>query len=137
MAPVDIDCLYTKAALSLPESALRDALLRSYMQFVHPELPIIEIRELLRMVNREDGDSGRVSLLLFQAVMFAGASFVDMKLLRSAGYSNRRDARNALFQKVKVFALVSNLTIVLTSFRYSTTSTTKQIVCASFNLSFS
>jgi hypothetical protein len=34
--------------------------------------------------------------------MFAGTAFVDMDYLRKAGYTNRKAARKAFFQKARV-----------------------------------
>lgn len=102
MTSVDIDYLFAKGALSLPETLVRNALLRSYVEYVHPYMPLVEIHELLQIINDGTGQSGRLSLLLFQAIMFAGTAFVDMEYLRSAGYSNRKAARKAFFQKARV-----------------------------------
>jgi hypothetical protein len=102
MTSVDIDYLFAKGALSLPDVAVRNALLRSYLEYVHPYMPLVEVHELLRIINDGTGASGRISLLLFQAIMFAGTAFVDIEYLRSAGYPNRKTARKAFFQKARV-----------------------------------
>jgi hypothetical protein len=102
MTSADIDYLFAKGALSLPDSPVRDALLRAYYEFVHPYMPLVEIHDLVEIIEDGTGASGRVSLLLFQAIMFAGTAFVDMEHLRSAGYSNRKVARKAFFQKARV-----------------------------------
>jgi hypothetical protein len=102
MTPVDIDYLFWKGALSLPEDSVRNALLRSYLEYVHPYMPLIEAHELLQIINNGTGATGRISLLLFQAIMFTGTTFVDMEYLRAAGYSNRKVARKAFFQKARV-----------------------------------
>ena len=102
MTSVDIDYLFAKGALSLPETPVRNALLRAYLEFVHPYMPLIEIHELLQIIEDGTGQSGRMSLLLFQAIMFAGTAFVDMEYLKGAGYTNRKAARKAFFQKARV-----------------------------------
>lgn len=102
MTSVDIDYLFAKGALSLPDIPVRNALLRSYIEYVHPFMPLIEAHETLQIIEDGTGASGRISLLLFQAIMFAGTAFVDMEYLRSAGYSNRKAARKAFFQKARV-----------------------------------
>lgn len=137
MTSVDIDYLFAKGALSLPETSVRNALLRSYVEYVHPYMPLIELHELLQIINDGTGDSGRLSLLLFQAIMFAGTAFVDMEFLRAAGYSNRKAARKAFFQKARVsFSEFGDR--AYTDFqRCSTILTTRSIACLSFNLSFS
>lgn len=105
MTSVDIDYLFAKGALSLPDIPIRNALLRSYIEYVHPYMPLIEAHELLQIINDGTGASGRISLLLFQAIMFAGTAFVDMEYLKIAGYSNRKAARKAFFQKARVCTL--------------------------------
>jgi hypothetical protein len=114
MTSVDIDYLFAKGALSLPEESVRNALLRSYLEYVHPYMPLLEIHELLQIINDGNGATGRISLLLFQAIMFAGTAFVDMEYLKLAGYSNRKAARKAFFQKARVSIVVLILKIWLT-----------------------
>jgi hypothetical protein len=135
MTSVDIDYLFAKGALSLPDTPVRNALLRAYLEFVHPYMPLIEIHDFLQIVEDGTGESGKISLLLFQAVMFAGTAFVDMDFLRSAGYSNRKAARKAFFQKARV-CFATNCLDYSNFCRFSTTSTTKSTVSPSFNPSF-
>ncbi|KAH7378156.1 cutinase transcription factor 1 alpha [Cadophora sp. MPI-SDFR-AT-0126] len=102
MTSVDIDYLFAKGALSLPDTPVRNALLRAYCEFVHPYMPLLEIHHVLEIMNDPSGESGKISLLLFQAIMFAGTAFVDMGHLHAAGYTNRKAARKAFFQKARV-----------------------------------
>ncbi|KFY06520.1 hypothetical protein V491_08588, partial [Pseudogymnoascus sp. VKM F-3775] len=62
-------------------------------------MPLIELREFLGIVEEGTGDSGRISLLLFQAVMFTGVAFVDMSHLTTAGFATRNKARKAFYLK--------------------------------------
>lgn len=93
--------LQEKLALDLPSDSLRNQLLQSYIEFVHGLLPILELHNFLNTIER-GGKKGQISLLLFQAVMFAGTAFVDMQHLSAAGFKERRDARNAYYEKVRV-----------------------------------
>ncbi|KFY86918.1 hypothetical protein V500_07310 [Pseudogymnoascus sp. VKM F-4518 (FW-2643)] len=102
MTSADIDYLFAKGALSLPDIPVRNALFQSYLEYVHPYMPLIEVHEMIEIVEEGTGASGGISLLLFQAIMFAGTAFVDMDYLRSAGFSDRKVARKALFQKARV-----------------------------------
>jgi hypothetical protein len=77
-------------------------MLRAYVEFVHPYMPLLDLHDFLSMVDRRDGSKGQVSLILFQAVMFAGSAFVDMEHLRTAGYHTRKEARKDFFQKTRV-----------------------------------
>jgi hypothetical protein len=70
-------------------------------------MPLIEVHDVLHIIDEGTGKSGRISLLLFQAIMFAGTAFVEMEYLRMAGYTTRKSARKAFFQKARVNHLVS------------------------------
>ena len=71
-------------------------------------MPLIEVHEVLRIIDDGTGASGKISLLLFQAIMFAGTAFVDMEFLRVAGYTSRKAARKAFFQKARVSTFQSS-----------------------------
>ncbi|EXJ75372.1 uncharacterized protein A1O5_02068 [Cladophialophora psammophila CBS 110553] len=85
-----------KGALTVPDASLRNELLRSYVQYVHPFMPILDLRQFLTPIARNDG-SGQISLLTLQAVMFAGSTFVDLRFLQNHGYNDRREARKAFY----------------------------------------
>lgn len=92
--------LKRKNALQIPQCRLRCEIFRSYLEFVHPYMPVIDVHQFLQAIYESGSQS--VSLLLFQAVMFAGSAFVDLAYLRSAGYSSRLAARKAFYQRAKV-----------------------------------
>ncbi|KAH7124197.1 fungal-specific transcription factor domain-containing protein [Dactylonectria macrodidyma] len=96
-----IQCRRRKA-LTIPDTPVRDSLLRGFVEFVYGVMPIIDIHEFLEIVQQGDGKSGQIGLLLFQAIMFAGSAFAEMKYLNAAGYQTKRAARQALFQKVRL-----------------------------------
>ena len=105
----DIEYLDKKGALSIPKKPLRNALLRAYVEYVHGYMPLLDLHDLLDAVARDDGAGKRISLLLFQAVMFAGTAFVDMEQLRNAGFATRKDARKAYFLKARVCHRLKNI----------------------------
>lgn len=100
----DENFLAKKGALSIPDKELRDQLLRSYLEYVHPFMPLLDLNGFLEAIEC-DGSTSRVSLLLLQAVMFAGSAFVDVSYLRAAGYDSRKLARKELFRRTKVSRL--------------------------------
>jgi len=102
IGPDEIAYLEKKGALTVPKGNLRGEMLRAYVEFVHPYMPLLDLHDFLTMVDKRDGSKGKVSLILFQAVMFAGSAFVDMEHLRTAGYATRKDARKDFFQKTRV-----------------------------------
>jgi hypothetical protein len=102
IAPEDIKYLHAKGALALPGQELQNALLKAYVEYVHPYMPLLELHDFLHAINSTGGTGGRVSLFLYQAVMFVAAAFVELKYLQGEGYSNRKNARKAFFMKTRV-----------------------------------
>lgn len=102
IGPDEVAYLEKKGALTLPDPGFRNELLRSYVEFVHPYMPLLDLQDFVSIVDQTDESAGRISLILFQAVMFAGSAFVDMSHLRKAGYSTRKEARKDFFQKARV-----------------------------------
>lgn len=109
----DAEYLADTGALALPAVSLQNALLQSYTEHVHPLLPVLDLHDFLAVVDRRDGATGQISLLLYQAVMSAATAFVDDIHLHEAGYLTRRAASQALFRKAKVDSLdeVTNLSL--------------------------
>ncbi|KIY04065.1 uncharacterized protein Z520_00757 [Fonsecaea multimorphosa CBS 102226] len=95
----DLAYLKRKGAFDIPATIQRNELLRCYIQYVHPLLPIIDLRDFLRSIDRND-PSDTISLMLLQAVMFAGTTFIDMNYV--TGHEDRRAYQKAYFQKVKM-----------------------------------
>ncbi|KAG6219737.1 Cutinase transcription factor 1 beta [Claviceps purpurea] len=102
IAPEDVQYLVIKGALTLPDIPLQNALLQCYIEYVYPYMPLIDLHNFLSIVDRRDGVNGQTSLLLYQSIMFSAVAFVDMKYLREAGYSSRKAARKAFFQKTRL-----------------------------------
>ncbi|KAF4443577.1 cutinase transcription factor 1 beta [Fusarium acutatum] len=97
----DIQFLMSRGALTLPDPQLRNALLSSFFTHIHPFMPAIDMDEFLEAI-RSDGRHFKISLLLFQAVMFAGAACIPMRYLQKLGFDSRKDAREELFTRVRL-----------------------------------
>ncbi|KAL6239405.1 hypothetical protein BDW75DRAFT_198898 [Aspergillus navahoensis] len=97
----DIDYLAMKGALTVPDVTLRNELLKAYIHYVHTYMPLLDLEDFLQIIVQNDGIH-RMSLLLFQAVMFAGTAFIDLKHLQAAGYTSRKSARKAFFQRARL-----------------------------------
>ncbi|KAF4338137.1 cutinase transcription factor 1 beta [Fusarium beomiforme] len=100
VAAEDVRYLRSKGALSVPSVPLQSALLQAYVEYVNPCMPL-ELFPFLNAVNAGDGRGEKVSLLMYQAVMFAATAFVDIEVLLEAGYANRKAARKSFFQKTR------------------------------------
>lgn len=98
----DITYLSRKGALAIPPVQLRNALLKSYVECVHPFLPLIELERLLMIIEYDDSAKGSISLLLFQSILFAASAFVPAEFISAAGYLSRKEARKTYFEKARV-----------------------------------
>ncbi|EHK27308.1 uncharacterized protein TRIVIDRAFT_73221 [Trichoderma virens Gv29-8] len=98
----DVRYLHAKGALSIPCLSLQNALLRAYIEYVHPYMPLMDLVPFLGVINRYDAAEGQISLFLYHAVMFSATAFVDMRHLREAGYATRKAARKAFFLKTRL-----------------------------------
>lgn len=113
----DLSYLHSRNALTLPTESLQIQLLKSYMKFVHGNMPLLDLEEFLSAVKygyqnldgqrgigveRENANKKQISFLLFQAVMFAGVEYVSIGALREAGYKTREDAQRVFFSRVRV-----------------------------------
>ncbi|EGP91831.1 uncharacterized protein MYCGRDRAFT_20893, partial [Zymoseptoria tritici IPO323] len=101
LEPEDLAYLEKRGALTIPPTTLRNELLRNYVEFVYPSMPMLNIHDLVATIDRNDGIQP-ISLLLFQAIMFSAVATIDMRFLTAAGYSTRRDARRDFFKKTRL-----------------------------------
>jgi hypothetical protein len=99
----DLDFLVLKGALDIPDLGFAGEIFKAYIRHIHPHIPFLDL-DLFSDAIFEDGRENKksISLLLFQAVMFAGAIFVDLKYLYAAGFLSRRHALDTLFQRARV-----------------------------------
>ncbi|KAK7226035.1 hypothetical protein V2G26_014038 [Clonostachys chloroleuca] len=94
--------LLAEGALTLPSVSLQHALVEAWAEFAYPYMPLAHIHDLLNTIHNPNNSGQRISLLLYQAILFAGSAFVDTKHLRQEnhGFSSRRDARKELARRV-------------------------------------
>ncbi|KAL2837828.1 fungal-specific transcription factor domain-containing protein [Aspergillus pseudodeflectus] len=128
---IDLQYLQGTDALNVPTGILRDELLKSYIRFVHPHMPIVDLANFVQAVKGSESicASDQLSLLLFQAVMFAGSLFIDLKYLLAAGYCSRKVARDHFFHRAqslyrmqyesKATAVVQSLLLMLSQYEVS------------------
>jgi hypothetical protein len=107
----DLDFLVRKGAFQTPEPELAQEILKAYIWHIHPFIPFLDLKQFSDSIfgagssHNEGGrprNSPNIGLLLFHAVMFAGAMFVDLKYLYAAGYASRKSAVEVLFQRARV-----------------------------------
>jgi hypothetical protein len=88
-------------ALNMPSVSLRNEILRAYITWIHPLLPLLDLPKFLQDLLLQN-DCAFDHPALYQTVMFAGSAFLDIKDVRLGGYNTLLKLRQALFQKTKV-----------------------------------
>jgi hypothetical protein len=102
IGPEEYNYLERKGVLTVPDVQLRNELISAYIEFVHPYMPLLDVLEFVSIIESGNGALGRISLILYQAVMFAGSAFCDMSYLYAAGYTSRKQARKDFFMRTRV-----------------------------------
>lgn len=97
----DIDILARKRAFVVPEPDLQFEILRGYLFSVQPFLPVLDAREFISAML-SNGEKGKISLLLFQAVMFAGLHSLQPSIIQRLGFETTKQAREAFFNRVRI-----------------------------------
>jgi hypothetical protein len=88
--------------LVVPPPALRKAILQAFVDFVYPQLPIVNVQDLVTEIDGAgDEGTGKVSLLLYQAVMFAGIAYVPHHRLLEYGFHTHHLARREYFRRAE------------------------------------
>lgn len=97
----DIEYLHRKGVLDFPNQRLQNELLRCYIQFVHPSLPLLDLPEFMDAIEKKS-ENHKVSLLVMRAVMFAATPYIDMQHVKDLGYKDRPSLRKAFFERTKL-----------------------------------
>ncbi len=98
----DLEFLSRKGALTLPPAELRLEIVRAYMASVHPFMPLLDSEAFVRSVVGDGGAERQISLLLFQAVMFAGLHSLPLHVVNLLGFETTKQAREVFFTRVRL-----------------------------------
>jgi len=116
---IDLGYLKAKGANLMLGSRIQNILVRGYVEYVHPYMPLVDLREFIAGLC---GEGPQVSLLLYNAIAFAGSAFVEPNEFKSAGFPSRKEARKILFTRARVCRqLALRLWRLLTGYRSSMT----------------
>lgn len=97
----DLTFLAQKGVFAIPDLEMRTEIMRSYVFSINPFMPILDLPAFCAAVLDEQ-EGSHVSLLLFQAVMFAGLASLDLDVIRRLGFESTKQAREVYFSRVKL-----------------------------------
>ncbi|KIW12682.1 hypothetical protein PV08_09960 [Exophiala spinifera] len=92
--------LHESGAISIPPKSIVDELLRGFVCYVYPLLPIVDLGSFIDAMSGTNENT--ISLLLFQAVMMAGAAFADLSHMQYVDFQSSTDNQRMFFERVKL-----------------------------------
>lgn len=95
----DLEYLRKKDAFAIPDTDLCLEIFKAYLFSVHPFMPMLDVEAFTAALQRDDG---QISLLLFQAVMFAGLHSLRSDVVHRLGLQSPKHAREILFNRVRL-----------------------------------
>ncbi|KAL6235279.1 hypothetical protein BDW75DRAFT_230460 [Aspergillus navahoensis] len=101
----DLAFLAAKGCLSVPSESILEEFIRQYFLQVHPSSPVIDEAEFWHIYKNSHAAARKgkkISLFVFQAVIFAGSPYVSIETVRQCGWGDKRAARNALYIRAKM-----------------------------------
>ncbi|KAJ5807958.1 hypothetical protein N7474_009227 [Penicillium riverlandense] len=101
LPPEDMQYLASKSSLTLPDQDAIDEFVHQYFRHIHPTVPVLDEGEFWR-IYQGDPEPERLSIFVFQAVLFASCPFVSLETLYRCGFNDKRDARNKLYNRTKL-----------------------------------
>ncbi|KAF2018781.1 hypothetical protein BU24DRAFT_488852 [Aaosphaeria arxii CBS 175.79] len=104
--PDDVCYLDQRGCFRVPSQAILDEFVQEYFLHVHPVLPILDEGEFWKSYNQTSESSSnesnnRIPLFLFQAILFAGCSFLPLPMVQSMGFESIQAARAAFYSRAK------------------------------------
>lgn len=97
--------LAANGCLSIPDTDVVDEFVKQYFSYVHPSAILIDEAEFWTAYDPESYDGVyKMPLVLFQAMLFASAPYVDISILQKCGFKDKRTALYTLYNRAKVLA---------------------------------
>lgn len=92
----ELEYLQGKGAFEYPEKAQWDEFMKIFLDRVFPAYPIFNLNELVHQYRND-----ALPPILIHAICFLSATFCPIIILHRAGWTSRREARFAYYQKAK------------------------------------
>ena len=94
--------LQSQNVFSLPPTSVQCELVKSFVEYIYPRMPLLDLEGFLGCINCSNGSSGQLGLALYSAILFAGSTHVDQEVVSNYGYSDRRLLSKELYKRTQV-----------------------------------
>ncbi|KAI1502947.1 fungal-specific transcription factor domain-containing protein [Biscogniauxia marginata] len=102
--PQDVNYLESQGCLRVPTKAILDEFVQQYFLHVHPWMPLINEGDFWDMYcdQHGKGSNEKISLLVFQAILFSSCNFVSKDSIKALGFPSIRAARASFYRRTKL-----------------------------------
>ncbi|KAF4950264.1 hypothetical protein FGADI_8315 [Fusarium gaditjirri] len=100
----DLNYMEAQGCLHVPTRPILDNFVEQYFRHHHPLLPLLNEGDFWDMYSQREskGPQDTMSLLVFQAILFASCSFVSLHIIKQLGFSSHRTARAEFYRRTKL-----------------------------------
>ncbi|KAF7560803.1 hypothetical protein G7046_g3341 [Stylonectria norvegica] len=101
----DIDYLELQGCFQVPRREVLDEIVQQYFLHVHPLLPLFHEGDFWHMYSHRgpaDVSAPKMSLLVWQSLMFASCNFTSPAVIEALGFSSIRQAKSGFYRKAKL-----------------------------------
>ncbi|CAK7237965.1 hypothetical protein SBRCBS47491_010224 [Sporothrix bragantina] len=110
LLPQDVNYLEQQGCMRIPTRPILDEFVQQYFLHVHPMMPLFHEGDFWDQYSQQNmpcetgsaPSSTRMSVLAFQALLFASCNFVSEASVRALGFPTIRAARAALYRRAKL-----------------------------------
>ncbi|KAL5336908.1 hypothetical protein BJX70DRAFT_371452 [Aspergillus crustosus] len=102
----DVAYLRSKGCFSVPDQLILNEFFNQFFLHVHPETPVLDEARFWRLYLRRgtEGQSSdeKLSLFVFQAMLFRAVSYVSLESINQCGFNDKETARAAFYKRAKL-----------------------------------
>lgn len=101
--PQDVNFLDSQGCLKVPTRPILDEFVQQYFLHVHPLLPFLNEGDFWNLYCHQGsgGTGDKMSLLVFQAMLFSCCNYVSKTSIKALGFPDIRTARATMYRRTK------------------------------------
>ncbi|KAL4885413.1 hypothetical protein BJY04DRAFT_230958 [Aspergillus karnatakaensis] len=104
--PEDVAYMRSKGCFSVPDQSVLDEFINQFFLHIQPETPVLDEAKFWRLYTQaSDGRAhteGKLSLFVFQAMLFRAVSYVSLESMNRCGFNDKESARAAFYKRAKL-----------------------------------
>ncbi|KAF5254178.1 hypothetical protein FANTH_1060 [Fusarium anthophilum] len=104
IAQQDLNYMEAQGCLHVPSRPILDNFVEQYFRVHQAHLPLLNEGDFWEMYSQKEstGPQSTISLLVFQAMLFASCNFVSLHIIKKLGFLSLRAARAEFYRRTKL-----------------------------------